>query len=75
MPNTLEIKDGKVLRVIVVDPKNALDEAKGIAFCKKLVGGDWKQKRKRQRRLRNNIRSLSCGQQSEPEAGLWCYLE
>ena len=38
-----EIKDGKVLRVIVVDPKDAPDEAKGIAFCKKLLGGDWKQ--------------------------------
>ena len=38
-----EIKDGKVLRVIVVAPKDAPDESKGIAFCKKLLGGDWKQ--------------------------------
>ena len=38
-----EIKDNKVLRVIVVDPKDAPEEAKGENFCNKLLGGDWKQ--------------------------------
>jgi len=38
-----EIKDGKVLRVIVVDPKDVLDETTGVAFCKRLLGGNWKQ--------------------------------
>ena len=38
-----EIKDDTVVRVIVVDPKDAPDEAKGAEFCKKLLGGDWKQ--------------------------------
>ena len=38
-----EIKDGIVVRVIVVDPKNAPDEAAGIAFCQRLLGGEWKQ--------------------------------
>ena len=38
-----EVKDGIVLRVIVVDPKDAPTEAKGAEFCKKLLGGDWKQ--------------------------------
>ena len=38
-----EVKDGIVLRVIVIDPKDAPDESKGAAFCKNLLGGDWKQ--------------------------------
>ena len=33
-------KDGIVLRVIVVDDKDAID---GENFCKNLLGGDWKQ--------------------------------
>lgn len=42
-------EDNKVLRVIVVDNENILDEsnneseAVGVAFCHNLLGGNWKQ--------------------------------
>jgi len=36
-------ENNKVLRVIVVSDADAPDEATGIAFCNKLLGGNWKQ--------------------------------
>lgn len=38
-----EIKDGNVLRVIVVDDKDATTEESGINYCKNLLGGKWVQ--------------------------------
>ena len=48
MAHFAEIKDGKVLRVIVVNNSDILvdgkeSEQKGIDFCKKLLGGEWVQ--------------------------------
>lgn len=36
-------QNNKVIRVIVVSEENALNEAAGIIFCNKLLGGTWKQ--------------------------------
>ncbi len=49
MAHFAEIKDGKVLRVIVVANKDILDsdgkesEVIGQVFCNKLLGGEWVQ--------------------------------
>ena len=41
MRHYAELKDGKVLRVIVVNDKDAPTEKQGIEFCKNLLGGEW----------------------------------
>lgn len=49
MAHFAEIVDGTVVRVVVVHNNELLDEngveqeAKGVAFCKSLWGGDWVQ--------------------------------
>jgi hypothetical protein len=53
MAHFAQIKDGKVVKVIVVanskigegnpTPTNTKAEQKGIDFCKKLLGGEWVQ--------------------------------